>query len=183
MASSCRRLGSRLAWGSKKAATPDGGQMARYLRPQPETGRLPASDARKARRLCRTEMRLCNHPQQRARPLSCDGQTVSDTEPLHCWPETARPLPAARSGTLASRSCAQLETARSRRNSFSPAGPTRSAHLTLCPAVFPRRAGTFAFLILARGPKRHARCPQPETARWLGFALLRAARNGTLAAR
>ena len=64
---------------------------------------------------------------------------------------------------------ARPKTARPQHDSFSPADPTHSAHLTLCPAVFSPPIGNFfVCLILPRGPKRHARCPRP------------AARSGTL---
>ena len=77
--------------------------------------------------------------------------------------------------------CPRPETARSQRGSFSPAGPTRSAYLSVCPAILPPPHGSFFFLsscaaghgapsyraarngslarlrALARGPKRHAR--------------------------
>ena len=79
-----------------------------------------------------------------------------------------------RHASLASCSCTRPATARSRRDSFSPAGHTRSTRATPCPA-FSRRAGTFAFLVLvlAHGLKRHARCARPDTERSLCASLSR----------
>ena len=77
-----------------------------------------------------------------------------------------------RLASSAPRSRARPETARPQHDTFSPADPPP-----------PRRTGTLVYLVLPRGPKWHARCSRPDTACPLSFALLRAARNGTLAAR
>ena len=80
---------------------------------------------------------------------------------------------AARNGSLA----------RLRALARGPKRHARSTILFLRQAPPPCRTGTLVYLILPRGPKWHARCSRPDTACPLSFALLRAARNGTLAAR
>ena len=71
--------------------------------------------------------------------------------------ETARPLPAARGpkrhARSASRSGARLETARSQRGLFSPAGPTPSAYLSLRPSALSPPDGSFCCSYPSARPK------------------------------